>query len=49
MITVFWDCQGVILVDAMPQGETVNSNAYVRTLTELRKHLKQVWSHKNPT
>jgi len=49
MITVFWDCQGVILVDAMPRGETVISNAYIRTLTELRKHLKQVWLQENPT
>lgn len=49
MSTVFWDCQGVILVDAMSPGDMFNSNAYIRTLIELRKHLKQVWSHKDPT
>jgi hypothetical protein len=49
MITVFWDCQGAILVDAMPRGETVISNAYIRTLTELGKHLKQMWPHMNPS
>jgi len=36
MITVFWHCEGVILVNVMLQWETVNSNAYIRTLTELR-------------
>jgi len=35
MITVFWHCEGVILVIVMLKLETVNSNAYIRTLTEL--------------
>jgi hypothetical protein len=35
MVTLFWDCEEVILVDAMPTGETINSNAYIKTLTEL--------------
>jgi hypothetical protein len=38
MITVFWNCEGVILVDVMPRGETFNSNAYIRMVTDLRKH-----------
>jgi hypothetical protein len=25
MVTVFWDCDGVILVDVMPRGVTINS------------------------
>jgi hypothetical protein len=37
MITVLWDFEGVILVDAMPRWETVNSDAYTRMLIELRK------------
>jgi hypothetical protein len=40
MITVFWDCEGVILVDVVLKEETINSNTYIRTLTEFRKHLK---------
>jgi hypothetical protein len=40
VITVFWDCEGVILVDAMPRGETINSDAHISMLTEHRKHFK---------
>jgi hypothetical protein len=40
MSAVFWDCGGTVLEDAKQRGETVNSCAYIRTLTELRKHFK---------
>jgi len=49
MITVFWHCEGVILVNAMFKWETVNKNAYIRTLTELRNHFKWIHPHQNPT
>jgi len=49
MITVFWHCAGVILVIAMLKWETVNSSAYIRTLSELRNHFKQIQPHQNPT
>lgn len=48
MITVLWDCEGVIVVDAMPRGETVKSDAYIRTPTEHGKHFRRVWPLKNP-
>jgi hypothetical protein len=38
MITVFWDCEGVILLVALLRWETVKSDTYVRTLIELGKH-----------
>jgi hypothetical protein len=44
-----WDCEGVILVDGVPTGKTVNSKTYIRTVTELRKPFKQVHPHKNQT
>jgi hypothetical protein len=34
--TVFWDCEGEILVDVMPRGETIKSDAYIEMLTELK-------------
>jgi hypothetical protein len=49
VITVFWDCEGVILVASMSRWETVNSDAYIRTVTELWKRFKRVRLHKNPT
>jgi histone-lysine N-methyltransferase SETMAR len=45
--TVFWDCERVTLEDVTPRGETVNSDAYIRIVTELRNLFKKVWSHKN--
>jgi len=46
MITVFWDCEGVILLVALLSWETVKSNTYVRTLIELGKHFRCVCPHK---
>jgi len=40
MITVFWDCEGVILLVALLRWETVNSNTYVRILIELGKYFR---------
>jgi hypothetical protein len=41
MTTVFWDCEWVLLVDVVPRGETINSDAaHIRTLTEIRKCCK---------
>lgn len=35
MMTVFWDSRGVILIDFLPKGETVNANRYQDTLKKL--------------
>jgi len=35
--TVFWGCDQVLLVDAVLREETVNSDTYIRTMTDLRK------------
>ena len=32
MVTVFWDRFGVILVDFMSKGATINSDVYIDTL-----------------
>ena len=36
MTTVFWDIDGVILVDVMARGETIKSDAYNKTLQRLK-------------
>jgi histone-lysine N-methyltransferase SETMAR len=48
MITVFWDIDGVILVDVMAMGETLNSDAYIRTLQKLKQSYWRVWHNRNP-
>ena len=36
MCTVFWDRQGVLLVEFLPQGTTINSAVYCEMLKKLR-------------
>ena len=34
MASVFWDIQGVILVDYLPKGQTINSDYFINILIE---------------
>lgn len=40
MVSVFWDTKGVILIDFLDRGLTVNSNQNQETLTKFRCDLK---------
>ncbi|GFT17399.1 histone-lysine N-methyltransferase SETMAR [Trichonephila clavipes] len=40
MATVFWDRHGVLLVEFMQQGTTINATAYCATLTKLRRAIQ---------
>ena len=46
MTSVFWDSEGVLLVDIMQPGTTINSNAYVQTLKKLQGQLRCVRPHR---
>jgi hypothetical protein len=35
--TVFWDPKGVILVDIMPRGQTINTDLYIQSLKTFQK------------
>jgi len=48
MITIFLDTDGVILVDVMARGETINSDAYIRSLQRLKQRYRQVRPKRNP-
>lgn len=37
MATVFWDRQGVLLIDFLERGATINSDRYCQTLRKLRR------------
>src|SRR5258705_13989605 len=43
LVTVFWDAQGVLLVDLMELGATINAAVYCATLERLRKAIKKKW------
>jgi len=40
MVAVFWDMRGVICVDVMKEGTTINSEAYTSTCKDSRRALK---------
>ena len=48
MITIFWDTDGVILVDMMARGETIISDAYIKTLQKLKQRHLRVRPKRNP-
>jgi hypothetical protein len=48
MFTVFWDTDGVILVDAMARGETINLDMCLKTLQKLKQHYRRVRPNRNP-
>ena len=42
MVTMFWDSVGVILVDFMSKGATINSDVYIDTLKKLKARIQRV-------
>ena len=42
LVTVFWDMHGVIAIDFLPRGQTMNSENYIRVLTYLKARIKRV-------
>ncbi|PNF31454.1 hypothetical protein B7P43_G03413 [Cryptotermes secundus] len=49
MCTAFWDMRGVILLDFLEPGETVNSERYKTTLTKLKARISRVRPEKQTT
>ena len=41
MATVFWDAQGLLLVDFLTKGKTINSEAYIATLKKVRARIRR--------
>ena len=46
MVTVFFDSEGLFLLDIMPHGTTSNYDAYVGTLRKLQPRLCRFQSHR---
>lgn len=40
MASVFWDTQGILLIDWLPQGMTITSSYYIEVLQKLRDEIK---------
>lgn len=41
MLSVFWDCRGVILTDYLPAGRTITGDYYRKLLCDLREKIKE--------
>ncbi|GIY74425.1 hypothetical protein CDAR_502061 [Caerostris darwini] len=39
--TLFWDSCGVILIDYLERGQTINADRYCATLTRLREEIRR--------
>ncbi|KAJ4426323.1 hypothetical protein ANN_27137 [Periplaneta americana] len=46
MATVFFDSEGFLLVDIIPHGTTISSDAYVATLKKLQARMSRVRRHR---
>lgn len=40
MVTVFWDCEGLIEISYLPPGQTINADYYIAQLDHLHQALK---------
>ncbi|GBL94849.1 Histone-lysine N-methyltransferase SETMAR [Araneus ventricosus] len=40
MVTVFWDAQGILLIEFMTRGTTINSEVYCRMLKKLKRAIQ---------
>ena len=49
MCTVFWDRKGVILLDFLEPGQTINSDRYIAMLTKLKARISKVRPKKKTT
>lgn len=41
MATFFWDCRGVIMIDYLPRGQTMNGDYYADLMRQLREQIKK--------
>ena len=45
MASVFWDAHGILFIDYLEKGETINRDYYVALLDRLRTEIKKKWPH----
>ncbi|UYV66917.1 hypothetical protein LAZ67_4003322 [Cordylochernes scorpioides] len=41
MVSVFWDSEGVLLLDSLNKGQTINGNYYANLVKQLREAIKE--------
>ena len=43
MLSIFWDCKGILLMDVLPRGETINADKYCQQSNRLVVAIEQKW------
>ena len=43
MASVFWDADGVLIIDYLQKGQTINGTYYASLLRQLRETIKVKW------
>jgi hypothetical protein len=46
MASVFWDSEGILLVEFLKRGDTVNSERHVQTLKKLKQRVRRIWPNR---
>ena len=46
MASVFWDAKGIVFIDYLQKGKTINGEYYAKLLRELRQAIKSKWPGK---
>jgi hypothetical protein len=46
MASIIWDSEGLLLMEFLKRGATVNSERHVRTLKKLKQRIRRVWPNR---
>lgn len=41
MLSVWWDCKGIVYFELLPRNQTIDSNVYCRQLSKLNEEIKK--------
>ena len=45
MESVFWDARGILFIDYLKKGKTINSDYYMASLDHVSAEIRKKWSH----
>jgi hypothetical protein len=43
---IFWENEGILLVEFLKRGTTIKSKQYVKTLKKLKQQIQRVWPNR---
>jgi len=49
LASIFWDQDGILFIDYLPKGQTINAEYYSSLLVQLKDHLKENTARRSPS